>query len=314
VALRPTTPAAATADGAREILAKVRHIEIRTNRLAQETFAGQYHSVFKGRGMDFEEVREYVPGDEVRSIDWNVTARTGRPFVKKFTEERELTILLLVDVSASERFGSRTQSKRELAAEVASVLAFSAIRNRDKVGLILFTDEVEQYIPPQKGRSHVLRVIREILFFTPKSRGTDVARAIEFATRVRRRRAVAFVVSDFLVPGGRAARDALKRTLELAARRHDVVALAVSDPRERELPAVGWVSFEDAESGEILELDTRSAAVRQRFVEANEARRAAMLQALRAARVDTLELDTAEPYLPAMLRFFRLRAARLAHG
>ena len=189
-----------SADQTREIMERVRHIEIRTARLARETFAGQYHSVFKGRGMDFEEVREYVPGDEVRAIDWNVTARTGRPFIKKFREERELTIVLLVDLSASGHFGSLTQSKRELAAEVASVLAFAAVRNNDKVGLILFTDEVEQYVPPRKGRSHVLRVVREILFFDAKRRGTDVVKALEYANQVLKRRAVVFLLSDFLVP------------------------------------------------------------------------------------------------------------------
>lgn len=316
-----------TAEQTREILEKVRHIEIRTGRLARDTFAGQYHSVFKGRGMDFEEVREYVPGDEVRSIDWNVTARTGRPFVKKFTEERELTIVLLVDLSASGHFGSAAQSKRELAAEVASVLAFAAIRNNDKVGLILFTDEVEQYVPPRKGRSHVLRVVREILFFAAARRGTDVVRALEFANHVLKRRAVVFLLSDFLVPGtslpanatargGAAARrraaipDLLRRTLEVTARRHDLVGVVVSDPREGELPEVGRVLLEDAESGEQLEVDTRDAGLRERFAAAARERRASVLQALRGAGIDTLELSTAQPYLGALLRFFQRRAAR----
>ncbi len=294
----------------REILAKVRHIEIRTNRLAQETLAGQYHSVFKGRGMDFEEVREYVPGDEVRSIDWNVTARTGRPFVKKFTEERELTILLLVDLSASGHFGSQEQTKRELAAEVASVLAFSAIRNSDKVGLILFTDEVEQYVPPRKGRGHVLRVVREILFFAPRRRGTNLVRALEFAGRVTHRRAIAFVLSDFFTPRDETP-ERLRRALELLAKRHDLVAVTIADPRERELPAVGRVTLEDAESGEQLELDTADPAVRQAFAAAAATRRTELLGLLRAAGVDALELDTGLPYLPALLRFFRMRAARL---
>jgi uncharacterized protein (DUF58 family) len=295
-----------TADRAREILAKVRQIEIRTNRLAQETLAGQYHSVFKGRGMDFEEVREYVPGDEVRSIDWNVTARSGRPFVKKFREERELTILLLVDLSASGQFGSCEQSKRELAAEVASTLAFSAIRNSDKVGLLLFTDEVEQYVPPKKGRAHVLRVIRDILFSTPRRRGTDVVRALDFANRVTRRRAIVFLVSDFLVPEPAA----LRRAVELTNGRHDLVALVVSDPRESELPAVRRVTLEDAETGEQLEIDTGDPRVRARFAEVTEARRQSLRQMLRAAGVDTLELDTARAYLPPLLRFFKTRAAR----
>lgn len=309
-----------SAEQTREIMERVRHIEIRTARLARETFAGQYHSVFKGRGMDFEEVREYVPGDEVRAIDWNVTARTGRPFVKKFREERELTIVLLVDLSASGHFGSVAQSKRELAAEVASVLAFAAVRNNDKVGLILFTDEVEQYVPPRKGRSHVLRVVREILFFDAKRRGTDVVKALEYANQVLRRRAVVFLVSDFLVPlrpGPGAAAPAaggmtpLRRTLEITARRHDLVGVVVTDPREAELPDVGRVLLEDAETGEQLEVDTHDAVTRLRFAEAAEARRTGVLSTLRGAGIDTLELSTAAPYLSALLRFFQRRAARL---
>jgi len=301
------------AERMREILAKVREIEIRTSRLAQETFAGQYHSVFKGRGMDFEEVREYVPGDEVRSIDWNVTARSGRPFVKKYTEERELTILLLVDLSASGGFGSAARTKRELAAEVASVLAFAAIRNDDKVGLVLFTDDVEQYIPPKKGRGHVLRVVREILFYEPTGRGTDLVRALEFANGVVRRRAVAFLVSDFLVPhSDDPVPQALRRACEITNRRHDLVAVTVRDERERVLPAVGWITVEDAETGEMVDLPTHHPAVRERFAAAAEARRQTLRQRLRGAGVDVLELETDVPYLPALLRFFRTRAAR--HG
>jgi len=311
-----------SAEQTREIMERVRHIEIRTARLARETFAGQYHSVFKGRGMDFEEVREYVPGDEVRAIDWNVTARTGKPFIKKFREERELTIVLLVDLSASGHFGSAAQSKRELAAEVASVLAFAAVRNNDKVGLILFTDEIEQYVPPRKGRSHVLRVVREILFFGARRRGTDVVRALEYANHVLKRRAVVFLVSDFLVPNGDApriavagtgtiAKNVLRRTLEITARRHDLVGVVVSDPREAELPDVGRVVLEDAETGEQIEVDTHDVRTRQRFAEAAQARRGSVLQMLRGAGIDTLELSTALPYLSALLRFFQRRAARL---
>lgn len=308
------------AEQTREIMERVRHIEIRTARLARETFAGQYHSVFKGRGMDFEEVREYVPGDEVRAIDWNVTARTGRPFVKKFREERELTIVLLVDLSASGHFGSVAQSKRELAAEVASVLAFAAVRNNDKVGLILFTDEVEQYVPPRKGRSHVLRVVREILFFDARRRGTDAVKALEYANQVLKRRAVVFLLSDFLVPlrapsgastPAPSGMTPLRRTLEITSRRHDLVGVVVSDPREAELPDVGRVLLEDAETGEQLEVDTHDAGTRQRFAEAAEARRATVLSTLRGAGIDTLELSTATPYLSALLRFFQRRAARL---
>lgn len=297
----------------REILAKVRQIEIRTNRLAQETFAGQYHSVFKGRGMDFEEVREYVPGDEVRSIDWNVTARSGRPFVKKFTEERELTIMLVVDLSASGHFGSSAQSKRELAAEIASVLAFAAIRNDDKVGLVLFTDGVEHYVPPNKGRRHVLRVVREILFFAPERSGTDVVAALDFVNRVVRRRAVTFLLSDFLIPAtGPAGSEALRQTLERTGRRHDLVALAISDPRESELPAVGRIVLEDAERGELVEVDTRDPRVRRDYSASAARRLRERLQLLRGAGVDVLELGTTVPYLAALRRFFRTRRARAA--
>jgi uncharacterized protein (DUF58 family) len=295
----------------REILKKVRQIEIRTNRLVTETFAGQYHSVFKGRGMDFEEVREYVPGDEVRSIDWNVTARTGRPFIKKFTEERELTILLIVDLSASGNFGSAAQSKREMAAELASVLAFSAIHNNDKVGLILFTDGIEQYIPPKKGRRHVLRVVREILFYQPRQKGTDIVQALRFANRVIQRRAVAFLISDFQTPRpSPAATDDLRLALRLTNRRHDLVALAIEDPRERELPPIGLLTVEDAETGEQFELDTSRAEVRGRFGESTRAQRAALQRMLRSVGIDTLNLNTAEPYLGPLLKFFEMRERR----
>src|SRR5437868_5155663 len=254
----------------REILKKIRQIELRTNRLVNETLGGQYHSVFKGQGMNFEEVREYQPGDEVRSIDWNVTARMNHPFVKKFVEERELTLMLMVDVSGSGLFGSRTQSKRELAAEIASVLAFSAIRNNDKVGLLLFTDEVEKFIPPRKGRGHVLRVIREVLFFEPKRRGTNLRNALEFMGRVTPHKAIVAVVSDFLenATNGTQATPSRAPTLtqpisqpvytalRQANRRHDLVAVHISDPYEMALPALGRVVLEDAETGQVIELNT----------------------------------------------------------
>jgi uncharacterized protein (DUF58 family) len=221
----------------REIFKKVRQIEIRTNREVTDVLGGQYHSVFKGRGMEFEEVREYLPGDEVRSIDWNVTARFGHPFIKKFTEERELTVMLVVDVSASGQFGSVRQTKNELAAELAAVLAFSAIRNNDKVGLIMFTDQIEKFVPPKKGRRHVLRVVREILAFQPQGRGTDLQQALDYHNRVQPRRAVTFVVSDFQV----ADEESVRKKLRVASKRHDVIALSLRDPREQELPAVGLV-------------------------------------------------------------------------
>ncbi len=298
-------------DQARDILKKVRQIEIRTNRLVNDSLAGEYHSVFRGRGMDFDEVREYVPGDEVRTIDWNVTARAGRPFVKKFTEERELTILLLVDLSASGNFGSTHQSKRELAAELASVLAFSAIRNSDKVGLILFTDQVEQYIPPKKGRRHVLRVVREILYFQPQRRGTNVAQAMDFANSVTPRRAVVFLISDFQASGNQdAALGVLRRAMRQTHRRHDLVAVRIQDPHEVALPAVGVLAMEDAETGELIELDTLNPQVRSRFQQDAEERLAKLRQTFTSEAVDSLELVTGEPYVPALKRFFETRARR----
>jgi len=298
-------------DLAKEILKKVRRIEIRTNRLVNDSLAGQYHSIFRGRGMDFDEVREYQPGDEVRTIDWNVTARIGHPFVKKFREERELTILLLVDVSASENFGSAAQSKRELAAELASVLAFSAIRNSDKVGLVLFTDQVEQYIPPKKGRQHVLRVIREILYFRPLRRETNVAQALDFANRVLLHRAIVFLISDFEAPGDQQqALTALRRALQLTNRRHDLVALHIQDRRETELPNIGWLTVEDAETGELMELNTGDEKVRSRFQQTAEAHGRNLQQAWKSEAVDFLELDTAKSYVPPLMQFFKNRERR----
>ncbi len=295
----------------REILKKVRQIEIRTRRLVNDSLSGQYHSVFKGRGMDFDEVREYVPGDEVRAIDWNVTARAGRPFIKKFTEERELTILLMVDVSASGNFGSTTQSKREMAAEFASVLAFSAIRNSDKVALILFSDQIEQYIPPKKGRRHVLRVVREILYFQPQHRGTDVVQALDFANKVIARRAVAFLISDFQTTGdGEKALQSLRRAMRLTNKRHDLIALHVQDRREHELPDVGILAIEDAETGELLELDTANPQVRTRFAEVATKRGEMLRQSFNAEAVDSLELETGESYIPLLMNFFKTRVRR----
>jgi uncharacterized protein (DUF58 family) len=292
----------------REMLKKVRQVELRTRRLVTDVLAGEYHSVFKGRGMDFDEVREYSPGDEVRLIDWNVTARTGTAFIKKLREERELTILLAVDVSASGKFGSQTQSKRELAAEVASVLAFSAIRNRDKVGLVLFSDEVEQFIPPTKGRQHVLRLIREILFCAPKRRGTDIAAALDFISDVQRRRAVVFVISDFIESPE--AFERLRKQLRTANKRHDLVLLHLRDRHEEELPPVGLVTLEDAETGEVREIDTSSRHVRDAFRRRALERMDAFRRAARQADVDVLELRTGEPFHIALFSFFQNRASR----
>ncbi len=293
------------------IMGRMRQLEIRTRRLVSDSLIGEYQSVFKGRGMDFDEVREYVPGDEVRTIDWNVTARAGRPFVKKFTEERELTMLLVVDISASGHFGSAAQSKREIAAELASVLAFSAIRNSDKVGLLLYSDRVEQYLPPKKGRRHVLRVIREILYHEPQGRGTDTVKALDVASHLLHRRAVVFLISDFQSPGDpERARTELRRAMRQTNRRHDLVAVQIEDPRERALPDLGVLALEDAETGEIVALDTGCAAVRRRFNEASRERAARLVTDLRSEGVDTLQLSTDAPYMPALQRFFKNRERR----
>jgi uncharacterized protein (DUF58 family) len=300
-----------TANSHKAIMSSMRQLEIRTRRMVNDSLAGAYHSVFKGRGMDFDEVREYTPGDEVRTIDWNVTARAGRPFVKKFTEERELTIFLLVDISASGNFGSGVASKRDLAAELASVLAFSAIRNSDKVGLLLYTDRVERYLPPKKGRRHVLRVVRDILHHIPQATGTDAVKALDVANRLLHRRAIVFLISDFETSAEpTAARAELRRAMRRTNRRHDLVAVHVEDPREKELPDVGIVALEDAESGEVIELDTASRAVRMRFKELSSERSRRLVSDFRSEGIDTLQLQTDAPYMPALQRFFKTRERR----
>jgi len=313
--------AADTTASNKVIMTSMRKLEIRTRRMVNDSLAGAYHSVFKGRGMDFDEVREYSPGDEVRTIDWNVTARAGRTFVKKYTEERELTILLLVDISASGNFGSAAMSKRDLAAELASVLAFSAIRNSDKVGLLLYTDRIERYLPPKKGRRHVLRVVRDILYHTPAGRGTDTVKALDVVNHLLHRRAIVFLISDFQEsrpPGSggatadtdAAGRAALRRAMRQTNRRHDLVAVQVEDPREKELPNVGILALEDAETGEIIELDTASAVVRKRFKELAAERGRQLVTDLSSEGIDTLQLQTDQPYMPALQRFFKTRERR----
>jgi uncharacterized protein (DUF58 family) len=287
-----------------EILRKIRRIELRTRRLVDASFAGAYQSVFKGRGMNFEEVREYTPGDEIRTIDWNVTARMNTPYVKKFTEEREMTVMLLVDVSASGTYGSVENSKRELAAEVASILAFSAIQNNDKVGLILFTDEVELFIAPKKGRLHTLRVIREMLYFEPKRRGTNLAGALEYLNKVVPRRAVVFVISDFMSAD-------FTKPLTVAAKRHDLVAMPVIDPGEEELPPVGILTLEDAETGEQIDINTSSKAVANAFAAIEERRHSELARMLRQRRIDSIPLRTDKDYLMALRSFFDARERRL---
>ena len=288
-----------------EIIRKVRRLEIRTRHLVTDSVSGAYHSSFKGRGMDFEEVREYADGDDVRSIDWNVSARMDKPFVKIFREERELTLLLLVDLSASGIFGSIEQSKRERAAEIASVLAFSATRNNDKVGLLLYTDEVEKYIPPKKGRQHILRVIRDILFHKPEGRGTNPVKAIEFLNRVQRRKAVVFLLSDFLD-----AEDAFFQSLALVGKRHDLINVILSDPRESELPNIGLITLEDAENGHIVEIDTANTRTRQNYRIAAAERQEALASRLRQKGLDWVETRTDAPYMPALQKLFVRRAKR----
>ena len=287
----------------RETLKKIRRIEIRTRRSVNDVFAGRYHSVFKGQGMEFQEVREYVPGDDIRSIDWNVTARTGAPHVKKFTEERELTVMLLVDISASNRFGSTAQLKRDLAAEVAAVLAFSAIANHDRVGLILFSDKVEKHVPPAKGATHVLRVVSEILNAQPSSPRTDLEPALRYLNQVVRRRSVAFLISDFIAPS-------CEHLLRVTARRHDLVSLVIGDKRESALPAVGLVDFEDAETGQRVVVDTAHAPTRRALLARQTERRQALLWQLARARSDAIELHAGERYDRELVRFFRTREKR----
>ncbi len=289
----------------KEILKNIRRLELRTRRLVNAGFAGQYHSVFKGRGMNFEEVREYASGDEIRSIDWNVTARMNAPYVKKFTEERELTVMLVVDVSASGTFGSVELSKRELAAEVASILAFSAINNNDKVGLLLFSDDVELFIPPKKGRLHTLRLIREMLYFEPKGRGTNMAGALDYLNRVINRRAVLFLISDFIAPD-------FSKALTVSSRRHDVVAMPVRDPGESGLADVGIITLEDAETGQQIDINTGSKSVRRGLADLEEARRKSLDRLFRSRRIDIVPLSTTEDYLLPLRAFFEQRERRLA--
>ncbi len=287
----------------REILKKVRRIEISTRGLVNEVFSGEYHSVFKGQGMTFSEVREYQYGDDIRSIDWNVTARTGAPFVKVFEEERELTVMLLVDVSASGNFGSRVRFKGEVAVELSAVLAFSAIKNDDKIGLILFSDRVEKFVPPRKGRRHVLRVLRELLYHKPEGRGTDIAGALEYLSRVTRRKAVVFLVSDFLGSG-------FLRPMAVVGKRHDLIAVRMTDPRELDVPPIGFVELEDPESGKRFVVNTSRAGFREAFQKEAKERREALDRDFRRSKVDVIDIEPGEPYVEPLMRFFRQRVRR----
>lgn len=287
----------------KELLKEIRRIHIRSSHLANDVLAGGYHSAFKGQGIEFEEVREYAPGDDIRSIDWNVTARQGRPFVKRFREERETTVLLVVDVSKSQEFGTARYEKRGLAARVAATLAFSAIRNDDRVGLIGFSDHVERYVKPEKGTRHVLRVIREILTLEATGRGTSIVTALEYLNRVARRRCVVFLISDFQDKG-------FDQALRVARRRHDVVSICISDPRESELPPVRFVELQDAETGRRMLVDTASASFRRAFHARRTARAEARKRDLRRLRSDSVELTTGQSYVEPLIRFFHAREAR----
>jgi uncharacterized protein (DUF58 family) len=306
-----------------ELFESVRRVEVRTNRLVNDTMVGAYLSRFKGRGMDFEELREYMPGDDVRDIDWNVTHRLGRVFVKRFREERELTAVLAVDVSGSSTFGSANRSKREFATEIAATLAMSAARSGDKVALLLFTEEVELFVPPRKGRRQILRIVHELLQFNPRRRGTDISSALTFLNHVLHRRAIVFLLTDFLhgngAPAGATPSPAggpaspggdFIAGLGLTNTRHDVVCLHLHDPRESELPDAGLVTFEDAETGELVEVDSGRAAVRGRFADFNAQRLEELSQALNRTGVDTLRLKTTEPFAPVLQRFFEIRRGR----
>jgi len=287
----------------KEILKKVKRIEIQTRGLVNDVFSGEYHSVFKGRGMEFSEVREYQFGDDIRNIDWNVSARMGHPFVKVYEEERELTVMLLVDVSSSGNFGTVEQMKGEIAIEICALLAFSAIKNNDKVGLIIFTDRIEKFVPPKKGKTHVLRVLRELLYHKPEGKGTDISTTLEYLSRVVNRRAVVFLVSDFLS-------EDYTKALQIANNRHDLVAVTITDPREMALPNIGFVELEDAETGEILLLDTSDHITRQTFTNQATKAKEDRDRILRSMNVDTIDIRTDISYIDPIIKFFKMRAKR----
>jgi uncharacterized protein (DUF58 family) len=290
-----------------EILRRVRQIEITTRNLVNTIFSGEYHSVFKGKGMEFSEVREYQYGDDIRQIDWNVTARMRTPFVKVFTEEREQILMLVVDASRSGEFGSGSRMKGEVAVEIAALLAFSAIKNNDRVGLLIFTDQVEKFIPPKKGKTHVLRVLRELLYFRPQGSGTDLKQALDYLNRVTRRRSVVLLVSDFLAGG-------YDRALRVTNRKHDVIALTIHDPRERSVPAIGLAALEDAETGERILVDTSSDRFQREYERLTRARQKQLTRLLDSLEVDHVDIDTSAGYVKPLVQFFRSRERVLRAG
>ncbi len=287
----------------KEILKRIKQIQIHTRHLVSDAFAGEYHSVFKGRGMEFDEVREYQPGDEIRTIDWNVTARMGRPFIKRFVEERELTVMLLVDISPSGNFGSAEQLKNEIATEICALLAFSAIKNNDKVGLIIFTDKIEKFISPKKGIKHVSRVIRELLCAQPTGKGTNIPVALEYLNKISARRTISFLVSDFIATN-------YAHALRIANKRHDVIAVSITDPRELELPNVGFVELRDAESGETILVDTSNPHARKEYSSLGNRQMQERSKLFRSMGVDEIVINTGKHYIDPIVRFFRIREKR----
>ena len=291
-----------------ELMAKIRRIELRTRRLVNDSFAGDYHSVFKGRGMEFDEVRPYQPADEIRTIDWNVTARTGEPYVKRYIESRELTVMLVVDASGSSDFGTTERFKREIAAELAAVLSFAATNNNDKVGLLIFTDDVELYIPPRKGRRHILRIVREMLAFAPKGRGTNIAQALDTVNRILKRRSIVFLISDF-----QADPDDYRKPLLMANRKHDVIAVDLHDPLDTQIADVGLLALEDAETGEVVLVDTGDPGWRRLFAANVQAHEEAKLSLFGKSGIDRLDIDTGGDYVDELAKFFQRRERRLRH-
>jgi uncharacterized protein (DUF58 family) len=288
----------------KELLKKVRKIQYKISRISNEMISGQYTSVFKGAGIEFDEVREYIPGDDIRSIDWNVTARSGVPYIKRFAEERELTLMLVIDLSGSQRFGSVESLKSELAAEISALLAFLAIKNNDKVGLLIFTDTCEKYLPAQKGRRHVLRVIREILGYQPSGTGTKIEEALKFVNKVLKQRSIIFLVSDFMD-------DNFEKIMGSVARRHDLVAVRLRDPKESELPPLGLVEFQDNETGRMVLADTSSDIFRKMVRDEAEQRNENLAKLFRRNKVDLIDIQTDQPYLEPIQRFFKLRERRM---
>jgi uncharacterized protein (DUF58 family) len=287
----------------KELVARIRQIQIRARRAVDDVLAGEYHSTFKGQGMEFEEVREYQPGDDVRRIDWNVTARMGHPFIKKFIEERELTVMILVDLSASGAFGSGSYLKNEVAAQLSAVLSFAAIKNNDKVGLLIFTDRIEKYIPPKKGKKHVLRVIREILGFQTASPQTNLNMALDFLNKVQKRKSVVMLLSDFLDRGW-------ERSLQATSRKHDLITVRIEDPREENFPDIGLVYLKDAETGEIRLVDTSSAVFRQNFKRGSVADRKSQEDFFKSRGIDHLRVDTGDDFVDPLVQFFKMREKR----